>query len=209
MDKAELTELLQKAYRQYARVLAFAVLGMILGALLMNSFLEHRNKQGVDTSETIEVATPSLPRSQPTKLRIPKIGLDTVFEAPLGLNSDLTVEVPDLYTTVGWYKNGATPGEVGPAVVLGHVDSFQGPAVFFNLKKLAQGDVIEVEREDGTTAVFEVERVKSYAQKDFPTEDVYGPTDGAVLRLITCTGTFDKGKQKYSHNLVVYAKLKE
>ena len=208
MNKTQCKELLKKAYRQYARVLAFAVLGAIIGAQLMNAFVTYQNRQTTQ-SEVIEVAKHTFERSIPTKLRIPKIALDTVFEAPLGLNDDLTVEVPDLYTTVGWYKNGATPGEIGPAVVLGHVDSFKGPAIFYKLTKLEKGDTIEIEREDGTTAVFEVEELGRYAREEFPTERVYGPSDEATLRLVTCAGIFNRGKQEYSHNLVVYARLKE
>jgi sortase (surface protein transpeptidase) len=140
---------------------------------------------------------------------IPKIELDTTFVPPLGLNPDKTVSVPDNYIQVGWYSGGATPGEVGPSVILGHVDSFEGPAVFYKLGKLEAGDEVTITRADGTIAVFEVIDTERYSQDAFPTEKVYGPIDFAGLRLITCTGTFNKAEQKYSHNTVVYAKLKE
>lgn len=115
--------------------------------------------------------------------------------------------MPDGYEKVGWYKNGPTPGEVGSSVILGHVDSFEGPAVFYHLGDLETGDLIEVEREDGTIAKFVVDTKERYSRADFPNERVYGPTDKSELRLITCTGTFNHGEQIYSHNLVVYASL--
>jgi LPXTG-site transpeptidase (sortase) family protein len=145
----------------------------------------------------------------PSVLSIPKLKLETTFEEPLGLNSDGTAAVPESYTKVGWYKNGPTPGELGPAVILGHVDSFEGPAVFFSLGQLEVGDDIFVTREDGSTAHFVVSEVERNQQSEFPTVKVYGNLNYAGLRLITCTGTFVKGEQRYTHNLIVYAKLVE
>lgn len=193
------------ANRQYRKVVAFAVLGCVLGAGI--SFFLLSSVALAPT--TAEVVVTKFTRSAPVTLHIPKLKIETAFETPLGLNDDQTIEVPDSYEQVGWYKHGATPGEIGSAVVLGHVDSFEGPAVFFSLSKLEKGDVLEIEREDGTTAKFEVEEIGRYAREDFPTERVYGASDTAVLRLVTCTGIFNKGKQEYSHNLVVYAKLIE
>ncbi len=157
--------------------------------------------------ESSEVATSSFARSAPNRLVIPRLNLDTGFVAPLGLNADRTIAVPDDYNAVGWYSGGATPGEVGPAVILGHVDSTEGPAVFYSLGQLKVGDEIMVSREDGTTATFLVEQLERHPQSEFPTVSVYGPTDYPALRLVTCSGTFDKGSQRYSHNLVVYARL--
>lgn len=145
----------------------------------------------------------------PSVLSIPKIKLETTFEEPLGLNPDGTAAVPESYTKVGWYKNGPTPGELGPAVILGHVDSFKGPAVFFSLGQLEVGDDIFVTREDGSTAHFVVSELERNQQSEFPTVKVYGDLPYAGLRLITCSGTFVKGEQRYTHNLIVYAKLVE
>lgn len=198
-----------QAIRHYARVMAFAVLGIILISLVARFF---PSKPVVYVSEDqVEdpvVATSTFARSAPIRLVIPKIDLDTTFEAPLGLNTDQTVSVPESYNKVGWYKNGATPGEIGPAVILGHVDSYRGVAVFFLLGQLEAGDEVEVTREDGTVATFVVTSKERVLQSEFPTEKVYGDIDHAGLRLVTCTGVYDKGDLRYSHNLIVYAELK-
>lgn len=194
--------------RHNLTVMAFAVVAILATFAVYNLYFIQKPDL---VQEIPEVATTTVQfaRSAPVELRIPKLNLETEFEAPLGLNEDRTIEVPETYTKVGWYENGATPGEIGPAVVLGHVDSFEGPAVFWPLGKLEEGDEIEVERADGTVAVFEVEYSERFDQDEFPTELVYGPTEKPTLRLVTCSGSFDKLAQKYSHNLVVFATLKE
>ena len=149
----------------------------------------------------------ALNKAQPTVLSIPKLNLETTFEEPLGLNPDGSAVVPESYTKVGWYKHGPTPGELGPAVILGHVDSFAGPAVFFSLGQLVIGDDIFVTRDDGSVAQFKVSEIERNEQTEFPTAKVYGDLEYAGLRLITCTGTFERGEQRYSHNLIVYATL--
>jgi sortase (surface protein transpeptidase) len=203
------------ATRHYIRVVAFVVFGVSLGAFLMLQaypYLESRtifvdNSNGEDNASEDEVF--ALTRELPVRLKVPKLGIDTTFEAPLGLNSDGTINVPKGYEEVGWYKLGAAPGEIGTASILGHVDSYEGPAVFFTLGQLEPGDQIEVERADGSVAVFEVEYSERYKQEEFPTEKVYTPTPYPSLRLITCSGTYLHGTQRYTHNLVVYARLVE
>jgi sortase (surface protein transpeptidase) len=190
--------------------MAFAVVLIALALGLGFYFYSHKPAEEVVTPVTeVSTTTSQFARSAPTELRIPKLDLTAEFEAPLGLKADKTIEVPDTYTKVGWYENGATPGEVGPAVILGHVDSYEGPAIFWSLGKLKEGDEVEVKRADGTTAVFVVEYSQRFDQDEFPTMLVYGPTDKPTLRLVTCSGKFDKAAQKYSHNLVVFATLKE
>lgn len=168
---------------------------------------------GVDTSlatsTELSITGPVMDESLPTKLRIPSVNIDTLFSAPLGLEPSGEVMVPEGYDEVGLYRNGPTPGELGPAVVLGHVDSVDGPAVFFSLGQLKEGDDIYVDRVDGTTAHFKVTELRRIKQSDFPTRDVYGDLDHAGLRLITCTGIFNQGAQRYSHNLIVFAKAVE
>ena len=193
--------------RHYVFVMAFAVVSVV-GTVYGLPFILQQYKDTTDDSHTPIVSGTPLQRSAPTRLVIPAINLDTTFVAPLGLNADQTVSVPDSYTKVGWYKNGATPGEIGPAVILGHVDSKAGPAIFYSLGQVSVGDDVEVTRFDGSIAEFEVTELKRYPQSDFPTELVYGPTDEAVLRLVTCTGIYSHNEQRYSHNLVVYATLK-
>ncbi len=145
--------------------------------------------------------------SEPVRLSIPKINIDTTFESPLDIEKSGEVKVPDSYDQVGWYKHSPTPGELGPSVILGHVDSKSGPAVFFSLGQLKTDDDIYIERIDGSTAHFKVDYFERYEQKEFPTELVYGNIDHAGLRLVTCSGIYVQGQQRYTHNLVVYARL--
>jgi hypothetical protein len=150
-----------------------------------------------------------LGRSVPVRLAIPAIGVDTSL-LQLGLHSDGTIQVPPVAgdAPAGWYRNLASPGEVGPAVVVGHVDSARdGPAVFFRLRELRAGDQITVQREDGRTAVFTVDRVAEYTKANFPTAEVYGGLDHAVLRLVTCGGQFDRYRREYQGNVIAFATL--
>lgn len=149
-----------------------------------------------------------MPPSEPTELRIPKIGAKSSL-IPLGLNPDETVEVPPVEQPMqaGWYKHARTPGEPGPAVLLGHVDGNKQPGIFFRLKELSAGDEVEVSRKDGTTARFRVRRTEQIAKSGFPTEAVYGDTDQPELRLITCGGSFDQAAHSYRDNIIVYATL--
>lgn len=150
----------------------------------------------------------SLARSIPTLVRIPKIDVQADL-MQLGLNRDGTVEVPPLARPqeAGWYRFGPTPGEVGPAVLLGHVDGHGQEGAFYNLKKLAPGDEIDVERTDGTTARFLVDHLDEVSKHHFPTQAVYGNTDTPQLRLITCGGSFDRAAGSYVDNIIVYANL--
>jgi hypothetical protein len=148
-----------------------------------------------------------LTRSAPTRLDIPVIGVSTPLMT-LGLNDDGTIAVPPLRTDApaGWYQYLATPGETGPAIILGHVDTARdGPAVFYRLRDLRPGNRVSVQRADGRTAVFTVERVAEYAKANFPAAAVYGSVDRPVLRLITCGGTFDHLRRQYRGNVIVFA----
>jgi hypothetical protein len=153
-------------------------------------------------------AVSALPAATPTDVDIPKIGAKSTL-VPLGLNADETIQVPPVSTPMqaGWYTKAPTPGEVGPAVILGHVDGNKLPGIFFRLKELAPGDEVLVSRQDGTTAKFLVDRVERVAKSTFPTDEVYGNTTGPELRLITCGGEFDHGAHSYKDNIVVFAKL--
>ena len=143
------------------------------------------------------------------RIDVPAIGATSEL-LQLGLNPDGTAEVPPLArdSQAGWYRGSPSPGEVGPSVILGHVDSAEyGPGVFFRLGDLRQGDQIAVDRSDGSTAVFTVDRVASFPKNDFPTLEVYGNTDRAELRLITCGGDFAPSARSYLDNIVVFASL--
>jgi hypothetical protein len=152
---------------------------------------------------------PSLPRSLPVSVKIPAIGVDSKL-LHLGLNSDGTIQVPSLKTSAGeaaWYKYSATPGQIGSSVIEGHLDSIQGPAVFFRLGALRPGDIVDVTLADGITAIFRVTGVREYAKSRFPTKAIYGATDYAALRLITCGGTFDYATGHYLSSTIVFASL--
>lgn len=137
-------------------------------------------------------------------LTIPAIGVSTPL-INLGLNEDHTMEVPSDFDLAGWYRYSPTPGEAGPAVIAGHVDSHTGPAVFYRLTDLQPGDEVQVGKADGTTETFTVDRVEQHPKHAFPHEDVYGDTDDSQLRLITCGGIFDQAENAHRDNIIVYA----
>ncbi len=147
--------------------------------------------------------------AKPVSVGIPTIGVTSDL-LRLGLNDDGTVEVPPLGPDdqAGWYERGPAPGDAGPAVLLGHVDSAEhGPGIFFDLGALQPGDEVEVARADGTVAVFAVDRVERHPKDDFPTIEVYGDTADAQLRLITCGGDFDSAVRSYEDNVIAFATL--
>lgn len=141
----------------------------------------------------------------PRRVTIERLGIDSSLVG-LGVGADGTLDVPSDFDTAGWHRGGTAPGDIGPAVLVGHVDSHEGAAVFYRLRELAPGDRVHVQRVDGSTVVFEVYGQESVPKDAFPTERVYGPTDGAELRLLTCGGTFDEEARSYDDNVVVYAR---
>jgi sortase (surface protein transpeptidase) len=149
---------------------------------------------------------PVLKASTPVRVDIPRIGVHSRL-LPLGLAHDGTLEVPSLARAqlAGWYDKGPTPGEPGPAVIVGHVDTKKGPAVFFELGRLKPGDKVDVTRKDGKVAAFSVDSVERVSKAHFPTKRVYGEVPFAGLRLITCGGDF-KG-HSYTGNTIVYGHL--
>ncbi len=152
-------------------------------------------------------ATP-LARSVPVSIRIPAIGVDApVME--VGDSTDGTVQVPPLdnHNLTGWYRYGPAPGQRGPAVILGHVDSLTGISVFYYLKDLHAGDRVYVTLADGTVAAFAVDGVQKVAKDAFPTASIYGKSRDPSLRLITCGGPFDRATGHYVDNIIAYAHL--
>jgi sortase (surface protein transpeptidase) len=142
--------------------------------------------------------------ARPVSLTIPLIGVKTNL-ITLGLAAGGAMQVPSSTTVAGWYTGSPRPGSIGSAIIVGHIDSKNGPAVFYRLPELRRGDDVFVKRADGTTAEFRVTAVQTYLKDRFPTEQVYGPTPDAELRLITCGGTFDYATGHYLSNIVVYA----
>nr|BFD81335.1 class F sortase [Streptomyces sp. Xyl84] len=154
-------------------------------------------------------AGPSLPESVPDRVRIPLIQVDAPI-TPVGVDSDgwVAAPPPDDPNLAGWFNGAVTPGEKGTAVVVGHVDNKMGPAVFYGLGALKKGNHVEIHREDGKTAVFEVYGVEVFEKSDFPGDRVYGSKGTPELRLITCGGDYTK-QTGYQGNVVVFARLAE
>lgn len=152
------------------------------------------------------VADLAAARSVPIFLRIPAIGV-AVSLSSLGLNPDGTVQVPTDFAQPGWYRLGPSPGQTGSAVILGHVDTYRGPAVFFQLRSLRAGDAVEVSLADGVIAHFAVTSVVMYTKSQFPAQQVYGPHGYSALQLVTCGGQFDRASGHYLSNVVTYTTL--
>lgn len=142
----------------------------------------------------------------PTRIRIPAIGVDAGM-VDLDERPDGTIQVPSDWNTPGWYARGPAPGDAGPAVILGHLDSFTGPAIFWRLSSLHPGDTVQIERQDGSRLTFSVRRTATFAVDSFPTAEVYGPTSGPELRLITCGGDYSANRHQYLSNVVAFASL--
>jgi sortase family protein len=142
--------------------------------------------------------------ARPVSLSIPVIGVHTRL-IRLGLTAQGTLQVPASTSVAGWYTGGPRPGQVGSAVIAGHIDSYLGPGVFFRLRLLRPGDRVYVRQAGGRLAVFRVYAEHSYPKDHFPTQRVYGPAPDPELRLITCGGTFNPATGSYLNNVVVYA----
>lgn len=142
--------------------------------------------------------------SVPVRLRIPALHVDTRLQR-LGVQADGTIAVPGSPDIAGWYERGPRPGQPGPAVILGHVDSQSGPGVFVNLRNVRLGTTVVVDRADGSTVTFRVTAVSRVAKTQFPTDLVYAPTLDPTLRLVTCGGSFDRARGSYRDNVIAYA----
>ena len=156
-------------------------------------------------SKPVSVAEIAPEAPPPRRVTVDRLGITSDLVG-LKVQGDGTLQVPDDYDTAGWHRAGTAPGDVGPAVVVGHVDSHEGPAVFYRLRELQPGDRVTIDRVDGSVVVFEVYGQETVPKDAFPTERVYGPTDGPELRLLTCGGRFDEQARRYTDNVVVYAK---
>ncbi|MFE9770719.1 class F sortase [Streptomyces sp. NPDC005931] len=164
-------------------------------------------RSGADDEGGAQRAAPALPPSPPHRIRIPAIRVDAPLTG-LGLTRTGSLEVPpaERKNLAGWYEAGTTPGETGTAIVAGHVDNAEGPAVFYSLGALRKGSTVEVDRRDGGVAVFTVYAVEVYSARDFPDAKVYGAASRPELRVITCGGGYHR-TTGYQGNVVVYAHL--
>ncbi len=202
--------------RRQISAVAFVVFGVIGTVYFASNLFQSESPPPVvysppapaEIAQTELERAAGLPASEPVHLQIPDADIDTSL-ITVGRNSDGTMEVPESFEVAGWYKYGPTPGEIGPSIIVGHVDSIAGPAVFWQLSQLKPGQLIEIKRTDGTLVTFAVTDSKQFEQDNFPTDEVYGNIDYAGLRLITCGGWFDRDVGRYSHNTVVYARLQE
>ncbi|MET9832090.1 class F sortase [Streptomyces sp. NPDC006385] len=160
------------------------------------------------SSPAAEPTGKHLPRSRPLRLIIPKISVNAPF-VDLAIGRSGQLEAPPAHDTnlVGWYAEGASPGEAGTSIIAGHVDTATSAAVFVNLSELEKGDRFHVLRADGRRASFVVDKVETFDKDDFPSERVYGDTPEAQVRLITCAGDYDRQVRDYTANLVVFAHL--
>ncbi|NUO61574.1 MAG: class F sortase [Hamadaea sp.] len=186
-----------------AVLLAVVAVGALAGAA---SLLRVAARPGPTAAWVAGVIVPAPSPSTvppPTRLRIAAIGVDSALAA-LHLDVRGRLTAPSSFDQAGWYAEGTVPGEKGPAVIAGHVDSSHGKAVFYRLRQLRPGDRVEVQR-GGAWVNFAVTAVHEYAKSAFPAAQVYGPTPDAQLRLITCGGDFDRDARSYEDNIVVSA----
>lgn len=196
-------------WRALAAVLTLAGVGCLLA--WANQPAPAASEPHSSTSSTTTAPTHSPERAAavtgaPVRLRIPAIEVSTTL-LRLGLNADSTVEVPDDPDLAGWYHLGPRPGETGSSVILGHVDSLEGPAVFARLAGLRRGQHVLVATRTGETNVFVVTAVETYPNADFPAQRVYARSDGRFLNLVTCGGAYDAAQGGYQANVVVYTRL--
>jgi sortase (surface protein transpeptidase) len=148
-----------------------------------------------------------LPRSPATRLRVPSLGIDApIVAVKVGAGQQLETPPLDKPKLVGWYQDGASPGEAGTAIAVGHRDTRTGAAVFAALAQVRPGRTIEARRLDGRTAVYTVDRVRVFDKARFPDKEVYGPSKRPELRVLTCGGLFSR-RTGYTSNVVVFAHL--
>lgn len=181
-----------------AGVVAVMATGVLVGAAV------HLTQPAAAPPAPAAVAAPVAPGAvaAPVAVRIPALDVDSALVG-LHVDRDGVLVPPDTADVAGWYADGPAPGETGPAVVAGHVDSHLGPGVFADLAQLRPGDRVEIDRADGSVAAFAVREVVQVAKAAFPTSEVYGPTTGPQLRLVTCGGEFDG--DHYRDNVIVHA----
>ena len=165
-----------------------------------------RPAEGVDAARGFRSIRGYRATPVPVRVEIPRIGVASALDR-LGRAPDGTVQAPSRWEVAGWYAPGTRPGDPGSAVILGHVDSKGGPAVFFRLRELRRGDMVTIARADGSSVRFIVQRTEQYPKDRFPTDDVYYPTLTPTLRLVTCGGDFDATAGHYRSNVIVFATM--
>ncbi|MFE6685697.1 class F sortase [Streptomyces sp. NPDC057743] len=206
------------APRTVGRGLIWAAGAFLLGSFLVYNSVDDsadatpQSRPAVAASAHHRAAAPhsdlALSRSAPKRLTIPELGVDAPFtRLTLGPTGQLNPPPANDKNLVGWYQDGAAPGERGAAIVAGHVDTKTGPAVFLQLEILKPGATVEITREDGIVATFKIDSVETFSKANFPNDRVYADTPDAQLRLITCGGSYDRKAKDYVANVVAFAHL--
>ncbi len=175
-----------------------SIIAAVLGGLLLTPF----SVLAVST----KTSRKPLPYGAPVELRVPRLGIKAKVEKT-SIDRQGQLEAPKNRQHVGWYRHGIAPGERGNAVIGGHVDSYEGPAVFRNLHRLRRGDTVEVKNDFGRVSRFRVTGVGTYVNGELPLQRVVGKSRGFNLNLYTCTGSFDRSVRNYSHRVVAFTKL--
>ncbi|WP_051898926.1 class F sortase [Sciscionella sediminilitoris] len=165
---------------------------------------------GKSAANAAPAAAKGMPRSEPTWVKVPSIDANSSL-VPLGLNKDKTVEIPPVSQPLqaGWYKYSPTPGQLGPSVILGHIDGNHKKGIFWRLHEVKKGAKVLIGRKDGSVATFIVNKIKQIPKTSFPSDEVYGNTPDSQVRLITCGGEFDASKRSYKDNTIVYGQLQQ
>jgi sortase (surface protein transpeptidase) len=188
----------------YARALLLALCGVVLVAGAPPAAAPRATPAAPAVTPAFTSARTYPAVAAPVRLRIPSLGVDSPLDR-LGRQADGSVGVPERPGVAGWYASGPRPGQPGPAVILGHVDSRTGPGVFARLRTVRPGTVVRVDRADGTSAEFRVTGLVRVPKDRFPTDLVYAPTLDATLRLVTCGGRFDRARGSYRDNVIAFA----
>lgn len=207
------------ASRPIGRGLLWSAAAFLLGSLLVYNSVDTsadpkpQSQTAVAASASPRATNPAvsnlaLPRSAPKRLTIPAIAVDAPF-TQLGIGATGQLDAPPAgnRNLVGWFKDGAAPGERGSSIIAGHVDTKTGPAVFMQLESLKPGSTINITREDGMVAIFKVDSIEVFNKAKFPNDRVYADVPSAQLRVITCGGAYDRKVRDYVDNVVVFAHL--
>lgn len=201
-----------KSLKRFKAATLFLATALIAVLFILSLPSGTASKAGYPKTETahsnsvVSDATKTTPQPALMRLRIPAISLDTGV-IKTGIMADGSIQPPNRFDVAAWYDHSPTPGDIGPSVIVGHVDSRQGTAVFWRLRQLKAGQTIVVDRDDGKTATFKITEVAQYHKNSFPSQSVYGKVSYAGIRLITCGGTFNSQTRQYSDNIVVYGIL--
>jgi len=189
-------------------MLALGICGIVISLQPFITTISPNQKIDIinKSTEKVVIKPKSLQRSIPINLSVDSIGLNTRLTTTTK-NEKGELVVPERFDIAAWYDLSPTPGEIGPSVIVGHLTGYWGGAVFENLHLIPVGETVIIERADRSTANFKVDAVREFSQENFPTNEVYGNTKDAQLRLITCGGAYNYLTGKYSMNTVVYATL--